>query len=337
MKFPWQKRLLDNESYRIELLRKRGRRVFKLIDKLNSSSIEIAPENGGRIISFNFKNFGILYQPPDFTRENAGIPIMWPFANRIRQGRFVFEGIKHNLMAEPNTTDDFNGNLMHGMVKQAVWQVGQSGADQRGVFIECFINSLDYPSIKRHFGIAEIKLLYHLAANKLKIEIEVENKGERSFPMSLALHPWFNLPLTRQGRRSEVLLKLPAAKRWETLDRLPTGRLLDVSAEFDFRKGRKIGAHTYDDVFTSLEFEDGFSVTELFDISSKTRIRMRSSNEFKNLVLYIPKDNEKVVCVEPQTSATDAFNLAQNQAVNLIVLKKNEKFRAMVLLEIFSG
>jgi aldose 1-epimerase len=338
MKFPWREYLLDDERYRIELLRKKGRRVYKLIDKLNSSSIEIAPENGGRIISFKVKNYNILYQPRDFVRENAGVPIMWPFANRIRQGRFVWEGVDHNLMGEPNTTDDFNGNLMHGMVKQALWQVRQTGVDQEGVYIECFINSADFPAVQRHFGTAEIKAIYHLAADKVKIEIEVENKGGRAFPMTLALHPWFNLPLTRRGKRSEVRLRLPAARRWETVDRLPSGRLLEVKEEFDFRRGRNIGDNIYDDVFTSLELDqEGMSVSELFDPSSATGIRICASSEFRNLVLYVPKDNKRVVCVEPQTSATDAFNLAQNQAANLVVLNKNEKFRAMVLLEIFSG
>jgi aldose 1-epimerase len=342
MKFLWRKYPLDNEGYRIELLRKKGRRVYKLIDKINVSSIEVVPDYGSGLISFNVlagnKKISVLYQPSDFVRHSAGMPISWPFANRISKGSFVWDGIEHNLMGEPNTTDDFNGNLMHGMVRQAVWQVGQMGADQDGVFIECFIDSRDCPAINKHFGAAEIKVVYHLAANKLKIEIEVENKGERAFPMSLALHPWFNVPLTRQGKRAQVRLKLPAAKRWETLNWLPTGKLLDVAEEFDFRKGRKIGENGYDDLFTCLDFDqEGMSITELFDPASKIGIIMRASREFRNLLLYVPKDNERVVCVEPQTSATDAFNLRQNKDANLIVLEKAKKFSAFVLLEIFKG
>jgi galactose mutarotase-like enzyme len=122
------------------------------------------------------------------------------------------------------------------------------------------------------------------------------------------------------------------------VDELPTGELQDVSGKYDLRWPTRIGRNNYDDVFTDLRFQlEGDSkqvVSQLYDPACNALIEVGASEEFKNMVLFVPADRPQLICLEPQTSATDAFNLRQNPEANLITLEPNRPFTASVWVRV---
>lgn len=328
--------LVENRRFSVERLRRGAQITYRLSDRNAASAIEVWPQWGNAIIGFHVMIAGqlrnILYTPNEVAAIDGGIPVLWPFANRIRRGTFTWKGRLHDLRGLPEIIDDGSGNPIHGMVRHCAWSVDDIGISSNGLYIKCSLQTKHYPSIVSHFGRVTITLTYWLAGNELRIDTKIASNDIREIPMSLAFHPWFKLPLVEHASRDEVTVMIPARRRWLAVEELPTGELQDVSGKYDLRWPTRIGRKNYDDVFTDLRFdlENGRKqvVSQLYDPASKTLVEVGASEEFKNIVLFVPADRPRLICLEPQTSATDAVNLQHKSNANLIVLEPNRPFRA---------
>src|SRR5690349_20663612 len=119
-----------------------------LTDITTGSTASIAPALGFNCFSFaplvKGKPFELLWHDPEFRSGNtrpsrSGIPILFPFAGRIRGGRFRYGGRNYQL-----ETNDNKGNAIHGFVYTRPWRiVNQSGASVTGEFQA----SVDDPAI----------------------------------------------------------------------------------------------------------------------------------------------------------------------------------------------
>ena len=334
--------LVKNGQFSIERVEKSAQITYRLNDHDAGSAIEVLPQWGNTIVGFHVTLAGqqrnVLYGPNEVYAIGGGIPVLWPFANRIRGGAFSWQGRLNDLRGLPQIIDDGSGNPIHGMVRHCAWFIDDIGVKGSGPYMKCSLQTKHYPSILRHFGSATITLTYSLAGNKLTIDTEIENNDVSEIPMSLAFHPWFRVPLVVQASRDDVSVIIPARRRWLAVDGLPTGELPEVSGKYDLRRPTRIGSNNYDDVFTDLQFQqegDGKqAVSQIYDPASHGLIEVGASEEFKNVVLFVPADRPRLICVEPQTSATDAINLQHNPEAHLIVLEPNRRFSANVWVRI---
>jgi aldose 1-epimerase len=78
-----------------------GMTIYVLKDHKSGCEAKIVPEFGNNCFSYNFNVEGeqidILDPPPSLAvlkrrASGYGIPILFPFPNRIREGKFTFEG-----------------------------------------------------------------------------------------------------------------------------------------------------------------------------------------------------------------------------------------------------
>ena len=81
-----------------------------------------------------------------------------------------------------------------------------------------------------------------------------------------------------------------------------------MPAEKDLRSGWRYGSCSLDDVYTDLTPIHGSIVQVIDDPVSQLRMTQRSCEEFRELVVFTPKDRA-VICLEPYTCTTDAANL----------------------------
>jgi len=337
----WQ--LKGADRYKIDKLIKENKEVIRLSDMKSSSSIEVVPSLGATVISFTVDGKELLYFPvitksgvsvPDFS-TSGGIPVLWPYANRIRGSRFDFNGQAINLKGVNGTKDDGKGNVYHGLVRGAVpWHVESQGFDARGAYIRLAIGSDEVPEIGEHFGKMRLEVTYRLQGTRLSIESQIFNQDNKEVITSLAFHPWFNTP--QQGQWQ---VKIPAQKYWRAQDQIPTGDLESVvGTKYDFQTQTGLLSKTYDDVLTGLSYSDGKAVSELFDPLNNTLIKVSQDQGYKDVVFYVPSDKE-VVCIEPQSSATDAFNLRNKNIEEAapIVLAPGQKYRGSIEIEAFAG
>jgi len=337
---------------------------YTLTDADSGSSVTIVPGWGATVTSMKVKLDGkpetevFYYGNKDITKASGGIPVLWPFANRIKDGKFTWAGDAHNLhdinVTDKNRpivkADGTKRHIYHGMARYAKWSVGRAGVDKDGAYMTCFLNSADYSAMEKHFGKAKITLAYRLKGNQLGIAVNIINNDDKDIPMSFALHPWIKLPLGPGGTKADVKVSLPAKKRWiSNAEHIPDGNVAGVkSSRYDFVTKPKVLGNdagedakgenlpdTFDDVFTGLEFKDGIATSVVYDPKNKIKVEVSQTEGFKQVVLNVP-NGKPAVCVEPQTSATDAFNLDRTEVkeqANLVVLKPGETFEGMVSIK----
>ncbi len=225
-------------------------RVWVLSDG-QDSSIEVAPALGFNAYRWHVPQGELLYADPRYFEENkptrSGFPILFPFPNRIRAGRFVWAGTEYNLP----TNDPSGRNAIHGFACRKPWRVIGAGNDDRGAWVTGeFLGSRDAPeSLKLWPADYCLQVTYRLEENRLQIDARVTNPDKRDLPFGLGYHPYFALALMGGA---DARVTVAANKNWELAESLPTGRLLPVDSQRDLRTGRRYADLQLDDVYTDI-------------------------------------------------------------------------------------
>ena len=278
-----------------------GVEVFTLADG-DATVTEVAPALGNNCFAFR-AGAPVLEEVPfaDFLRKPTGygVPILFPFPNRIRDGKFNFGG--ESFKVDPPR---------HGFVRDKPWQVVSRGAtDENGAWLTSRFDAADYPEqILRQFPFPfQIEITYRLKDGRLRMGAVVRNTGQRTMPVGFGVHPYFRKP-------DGGSLRVPAAARWELADSLPTGSLVAVRGEYDLRKGKHLVGMALDDIYTRVEPEaDGLARCVITDDAAGAETVVEFSTErLPHVVVYTPPDPRRAVCVEPNSCPTDAFNLQSN-------------------------
>ena len=285
-------------TYRAERELRDGVEIVRL-EGPDGALAEVAPALGNNCFSFRARR--PVLEPIAFdgfrrAPGSCGIPILFPFPNRIRDGRWTFEG--ETFTAAP---------ARHGFVRDKSWRVEAAGADDQSAFVRSSLRAADCneagggAAILGQFPFPfRIEVTYTLRGSALEMETVVANEGRREMPWGFGIHPYLRKP----ARGS---LKVPATRRWELEDFLPTGRQLQVEGRYDLRAAADLDELDLDDVFTGLE--SGLCVLEDFDAGTATEISF-DAVDFRQVVVFTPRPPRAAICIEPQTCPTDAFNLA---------------------------
>src|SRR5436305_11058195 len=122
--------------------------------------------------------------------------------------------------------------------------------DDEGAWLTCSIYANDYADqILNQFPSAfKLQTTYRLKEGRLELTATAENTGERDMPAGFGIHPYFRLP-------AKCRIQVPANKRFELENNLPTGRLLDGKGQFDLRQLRDTQDLTLDDIYSDLNPE----------------------------------------------------------------------------------
>lgn len=262
-----------------------------------------------------------------------GIPILFPFPNRIRDGRFTWDGKSYQLPL----IDPARKNAIHGFACHHPWRVVDQGADDQGAWLTGeFQTSRDAPEdLQLWPADNRIRVTYRLQSNMLRVEAVVDNPDQKPLPFGLGYHPYFALPATEE----ETSIQVPAQQYWELEETLPTGRKKPVHAGIDLRQPRQIKDLYVDDVLTDLQLDapqaNGLCYYScVHSPRDNATLKMFATPVFRDMVVFIPP-HRGAVCLEPYTCVTDAINL-QQQGVDagLRILKPGEEWSAVVELAI---
>jgi len=222
----------------------------------------------------------------DGNQTHGGIAVLMPYAGRIRDGRYVFEGASFSL---PVAED---GSAIHGFAKDSLWRPVAVRRDR--VILECLLEGPGYP------GILDARVTYSVRPESFSTDCAVTNVGARSCPFVAGFHPYFKAgdwKLSASGR----------AYRYELADRyFPTGE----RARFSLAKaGPK----------TSLD--DAFRVAGAVRLRDERRTLVITRRRMPYLVIYNGQHAEGgSVAVEPYTGLDDAYN----NGIGLAVLRPGQ-------------
>ncbi len=297
---------------------------------------EIVPALGNNCYAFRASDGNYWYHlidpPPDLEtleqRPTAyGNPILFPFPNRIRNGKWEFEGKTYQFDKKPESP-----TTIHGLLLNRSYKVEKHSADENGATLVCSLNSQDFPDIIRQYPFPfTIEITYTITDGVLTMGIIIKNTGESNMPMGFGIHPYFSVDISANADASKAVITVPANKYWELDDVLvPTGRQLDVDGTLDLRKGQPFDKLKLDHVFTDVNFVDGVSRCSIENKGTGHGMVMESDVQFRELVVYTPPDRD-AICFEPYTCPTDAINLeAKGIPAGVIVLAPDEAFSATV-------
>ncbi len=177
------------------------------------------------------------YEADEQADGGRGQPLL-PWPNRVRDGRYVWDGEVHQLgLSEPALR-----HAIHGLVRWRNWQVLAWEPSRLTFGLRLFPMS-GYP-----FTLG-LTIDYDLSAAGLRVSTQAENLGTRACPYGLGFHPY----LTVGARIDAARLTVPAERML-----MADERLIPVSSEpvadtpYDFRAGREIGPLVLDSCFHDL-------------------------------------------------------------------------------------
>ena len=241
-------------------------------------------------------------------RPGSRFAIMVPFAGRIADARFRFDGRDYDLQpgAAPGQRES-----RHGFVRDADFAVAELVADAnsaRATLITPIRAQPGYP-----FAI-DLAVSFILDAGGLALEARMRNIGEDPAPCFFGWHPYFRVS---DGRADEWLLEVPAEKLIRTgtdLIALPGDAAyerLDDAPALDFRRARLIGGTVLDQGYTDLRAgKDGRIRTRLTD--AKTRFGLTVWQEHGVMHVFtgdtLKRDARCSVALEPMECMANAFN-----------------------------
>ncbi len=224
---------------------------------------------GGRATGLVIGDLDVLAQPDPHSPYHWGSFVMAPWAGRIREGRFSFDGRTYRLPV------NFGPHAIHGTVADRPWRYVAHTRDT--AVIDCRLDDRwPWNGYVRH--------VINLAGASAHFRIEVHAE-DQPFPAAAGWHPWFSRRLARGGTLELDVMADAILERDDS--HIPTGDRAPIPPQ------------PWDDCFdkvlwpVTLTWPDALQL----DVSGDTRY---------GVIFTEPED---AVCVEPQTGPPDALNL----------------------------
>ncbi|MBI5289067.1 MAG: hypothetical protein HY873_08850 [Chloroflexi bacterium] len=252
----------------------------------------IAPDVGGRLLQLEIHD-GMAWQPlllaPVDPEVLVDEPLAWgcypmtPWPGRIADAHFAWQGRDYVLPANDGP------HAIHGRGVFNEWRVAAESSTSCRMELD-LAGPWPFPAHAIH----EIRL----APGEITLRQELRSTSDAPFPGGVGWHPWFRRDV-RPGH--EPRIGLDGAQVYETApDLIPNGRLVPVSGATDLRLGPVLGERRLDSCYRDIR---GPIVLRWRDLE----LTIASTPNMGHAVVYTP---ERGFCVEPQTCAPDAFNLA---------------------------
>ncbi|WP_437226111.1 aldose 1-epimerase [Planctomicrobium sp. SH661] len=287
-------------------------KAILISDPESGAAARIAPELGFNCFFFEAVIDGhrvsVIDAPADVLKGQArpssyGIPILFPFPNRIRSGRFEWEGTQYQIPLEEGVT-----NAIHGFCLDRPWRVVDQSKDSVTGRFQLSVDAPDRLAAWPTDFIIDVR--YRVTENRLECQFRITNPTTKTLPWGLGTHAYFKLPFGANSSPKDCIATVPISEEWELDDQLiPTGRRLPVENSFALRNGARFGAQKLDNVFTGWQSDGGTVRTSIFDERAGIELTQVCDAEFfREMVAYTPPERDSI-CLEPYTCVTDAINL----------------------------
>ena len=242
----------------------------------------------------------VLGFPEDEIPHRCRGQMLMPWPNRIRDGRYTWNGVEEQLAL----TEPARDNAIHGLVRWATFAPVERTASSITLGHRLMAQN-GYP------GILDVSVTFALDDGGLTITQAATNIGSTSAPYASGSHPYLTLP---SGRVDDWTLQAPAATLCLSDERLlPTGTRPVEDTEYDFRAGRRLGSLQLDHCFADLARDaDGIATVRLSDDDSAVELWL---DETQPWLMVFSDDGDgpsrEGVAVEPMTVPVDAFNTGE--------------------------
>src|SRR5690349_10950227 len=255
------------------------------------------PDHGMLGASLRYKGVEILRRVEDLEAaaargSSAGIPLLYPWANRLAESRYRVLGQEVVLdKSSPLLHFDEHGLPMHGVPWPLLrWLVTEARQEFITAQLDWFSSDLLALFPFRH----RVELVATLRPDGLTLETTVVASSEGPVPVSFGFHPYFGFS---ELSRANCYLKLPAMRKLVLDGRgIPTG---DEERFAGFND--ELGESSFDDGFALMDEQTTFAVA-----GAACKVSLELLAGYRYAQVFAPKDKD-YIALEPMTAPANAL------------------------------
>lgn len=229
--------------------------------------------------------------------KTMGIPILYPWANRLGENIYTAQGVTVTLTpGENGVRADPNGLPIHGVLAAYPgWRVTAETANELTAELDFgadprLLASFPYPHV--------LAVAAQLADRRLTVRTTVTATGDRAVPLCFGFHPYLQLP---DAPRADWVIETPPLRHLGLDDRgLPTG-----ASERQQARSEALRDNTFDDAYDQVGEGSVFAVS-----GGGRRIEVHFEHGYPAAQIFAPPVDDPakaIVCFEPMTAPTDAL------------------------------
>lgn len=279
----------------------------------------VLPLAGAHLASFAVDGRELLH----FSREaflergpTTGSFVMFPTPCRLTDCKYVFDG-REVLQRKGGEDVD-----IHGLIRDEAVDV-ERGDEYLAVGFEI------EPGHSVHEGYpftCALTFRYEIIDAGLQFSFRYENRGDRSAPFGLGVHPFWKL----DPERGDNFIRVPCSHSMAEVELYPTGELDPVEdTALDLRDWTSLAGVEMDTAFCGrISGRPG----GLERRHAGARIAIDASPEFTHMISYAPP-GQPFVCIENLTCSPDAPNVfarGYREASGLVVVAPGESYSGWV-------
>lgn len=225
-----------------------------------------------------------------------------PWPNRIRDGRYSFDGVDYQLPI----TEVPRNNAIHGLGAGMPWRLVSHAED------EVILSATVFPQAG-WAGVLEVTIGHRLSSDGLAVSVEARNVGSTRMPYGYGAHPYIKADLASTELGFTFTKELTV-----TPERLLPVDVAPLTPEHDFRRRRPIGDAVFDTALTAVEGPWRVEV-----VTGGRTVTFWADETLPWGQVFTPPKRH-AIAVEPMTCGPDAFNEGPTHA-DLIVLEPGER------------
>jgi aldose 1-epimerase len=289
--------------------------IVVLADAPRHTEVTILPGIGNMVYQMTVNGKNVLRTPvplADFKAKPGmtGIPLLWPWANRIDQTSYYVNGKQYAFNLElGNVRLDANKKPIHGLIStSSAWKVVSCKADAQAAEVTSRLEYWKYPDLMEQFPFAHtLELTYRLKQGVLQVEAVIHNLAAEPMPVAIGFHSFYRVNdappdqwKIHLGARDQLVLSKEV---------IPTGERINVQSKY--ADPLPLKGVRFDDVFTNI-IRDSNGLGE-FWIQGKTEKVSVIYGPKYDVAVVVAADRDNVV-MEAMSAITNAFNMAHRGA-----------------------
>ena len=278
---------------------------YVLTNPETGEALYVIPEYGGIIRKMTLQKEGHFHVIIDcgdtdeqILGDNLAYPSahLFPWANRVRDGKYAFQGIHYQL---PINEMPLN-NAIHGLVAFEAFEVIQAETNEEEAILTI---KYVYEGKEKNYPFPfDLEIKHTFSSDEgLLMTYTIKNTGKTDMPMVLGWHPYFKID---DENADDWQISIPTRSKY-----LSDEQMIPKAQEaIDLKEMTAIGDSQLDNVF---RVESAVrSTIQLFSPTKKMTLNVwqdAQKGQFQYSVVYIPSTRDSIA-IEPMTGNTDAFN-----------------------------
>ncbi|MBW4419635.1 MAG: aldose epimerase [Myxacorys californica WJT36-NPBG1] len=274
--------------------------IYVLNNRESFSRLEVVPERGGIIASWQVQGRELLYMDTErFANPSmsvrGGIPILFPICGNLPDNTYIYDGQSYLLK-------------QHGFARDLPWEVVAQRTDDRASLTIALASNAQTREVYPFDFLLEFT--YTLQGQALTLHQRYTNRSSGRMPFSVGFHPYFLAP-----DKSQLRFEVPSDEAIDQITKQPQ----PFFNTFDFDQAE------IDWIFPHLSRQSA----SVSDLSRHTRITLSYGDAFPSLVFWTVKGKD-FYCLEPWSAPRNALNAGER----LLYLDPNASLETEVALSV---